>query len=92
MKVDCETQLKQAPVRQDVGRRSRGVAVYHQRAAHETLSEYPRQHGEQIKHTSDPGFTPEERNWSAPADDSRTLLQGATYNYSSVKDFMRELT
>src|SRR6266478_440219 len=46
--VDCETQLKQAPVCQYVDRRSRCVAVYHKAAAHETLGEYSRQYGEEI--------------------------------------------
>src|SRR5438876_1086789 len=54
--VDRETQLKKAPVRQYVGRRSRGVAVYNQPAADETLSEYSRQYGEEIKHTGNPGL------------------------------------
>src|SRR5213080_5498313 len=54
--VDREAQLKKAPVRQYVGRRSRGVAVYNQPAADETLSEYSRQYGEEIKHTGNPGL------------------------------------
>jgi hypothetical protein len=41
---------------QYVGRRSRGVALYHQPAAHETLGEYSRQYGDEIKHTRNPGF------------------------------------
>jgi hypothetical protein len=54
--VDCETQLKQGPVRQNVGRRSRGVAVYNKPAANEHLGEYSRQYGEEIKHTGNPGL------------------------------------
>src|SRR6059036_951060 len=59
--VDCETQLKQAFVHQYVGRRSRGVAVYHKAAAHETLGEYSRQYGKEIKSTGNPGLEPQRR-------------------------------
>jgi hypothetical protein len=54
--VDCETPLKQGPVGQYIGRRSRGVAVYNKPPAHETLGEYPRQYGEEIKHTRNSGL------------------------------------
>ncbi len=53
--VDCEAQLKQAPVREYVGRRSRGVAIYNKPTANETLGEYSRQYGEEIKDTRHPG-------------------------------------
>src|SRR5467141_218983 len=59
--VDCETQLKQALVHHYVGRRSRGVAVYHKAAAHETLGEYSRQYGEEIKGTGNPSLEPRRR-------------------------------
>src|SRR6266478_6245743 len=54
--VDCETQLKQAPVCQYVRRRSRCVAVCHKAAAHETLGEYSRQYREEIKGAGNPGL------------------------------------
>jgi hypothetical protein len=53
--VDCETQLEQAPVRHYVGRGRRSVAVYNKPLANETLGEYSRQCGEQIKGTRNPG-------------------------------------
>src|SRR6266480_3443833 len=59
--VYCETQLKQALVHQYVGRRSCGVAVYHQAAAHETLGEYSRQYGQEIKGTGNPSLEPRRR-------------------------------
>jgi hypothetical protein len=43
-------------MRQYVGRRSRSVAIYHQPAAYETLGEYSRQYGEEIKGTGNPGL------------------------------------
>src|SRR6266850_2074487 len=64
--VDCETQLKQAPVCQYVRRRSRCVAVYHKAAAHETLGEYSRQHGEEIKGTGNPGLETRRRFLQPP--------------------------
>jgi hypothetical protein len=53
---DCVTPLKQASVRQDVGRRSRGVAIDYKPVAHETLSEYSRQYGEERESARDSGF------------------------------------
>src|SRR5262249_17683721 len=52
--VDCETQLKQGPVRQNIGRCSRGVAVYNKPAANEHLGEYSCQYGQEKKDTGDP--------------------------------------
>ena len=43
-------------MRQDVGRRSRGVAGDDQPAAHETLREYSRQYGKEIKSAGNPGL------------------------------------
>src|SRR5207249_3410213 len=53
--IDGETQLKQASVRQYVGRRSRGVAEDQQSFADKALREYACQDGKEIKHTRHAG-------------------------------------